>query len=52
MESLRSGGAYLAYINALEDIYDFIAPQYYNQGGDGLWVDEVNRPGFLGDPFV
>lgn len=42
LESLRSGGAYLAYINALEDIYDFIAPQYYNQGGDGVWVDEAN----------
>ncbi|RMU36451.1 fibronectin type III domain-containing protein [Pseudomonas syringae group genomosp. 3] len=42
LESLRSGGAYLAYINALEDIYDFIAPQYYNQGGDGIWVDEAN----------
>ncbi|SDW89397.1 chitinase family 18 [Pseudomonas syringae] len=42
IESLRSGGSYLAYINALEDIYDFIAPQYYNQGGDGIWVDELN----------
>ncbi|RMP26812.1 Glycosyl hydrolase protein, partial [Pseudomonas amygdali pv. lachrymans] len=42
LESLRSDGAYLAYINALEDIYDFIAPQYYNQGGDGIWVDELN----------
>ncbi|ELQ12538.1 glycoside hydrolase family 18 protein [Pseudomonas syringae BRIP39023] len=42
LDSLRSGGAYLAYINALEDIYDFIAPQYYNQGGDGIWVDELN----------
>ncbi|ALU62709.1 chitinase [Pseudomonas syringae pv. lapsa] len=43
LESLTSGGAYLAYINALEDIYDFIAPQYYNQGGDGIWVDEANN---------
>ncbi|KMY01300.1 chitinase [Pseudomonas syringae KCTC 12500] len=42
LESLTSGGAYLAYINALEDIYDFIAPQYYNQGGDGIWVDELD----------
>ncbi|WP_341539222.1 carbohydrate-binding protein, partial [Pseudomonas viridiflava] len=25
-----------------EDYYDFIAPQYYNQGGDGIWVDELN----------
>ncbi|MFU1924295.1 chitinase, partial [Klebsiella pneumoniae] len=27
---------------ALEGVYDFIAPQYYNQGGDGLWVQEAN----------
>ncbi|MFA0996533.1 MULTISPECIES: fibronectin type III domain-containing protein [Pseudomonas syringae group] len=39
---LRAAGSYLAYINALEDLYDFIAPQYYNQGGDGIWVDELN----------
>lgn len=39
---LRDSGAYLAYIKVLEDIYDFIAPQYYNQGGDGIWVDELN----------
>ncbi|WP_234696949.1 chitinase, partial [Pseudomonas syringae] len=42
LTSFRSGGAYLAYIEALEDLYDFIAPQYYNQGGDGIWVDELN----------
>ncbi|POR71086.1 fibronectin type III domain-containing protein [Pseudomonas syringae] len=42
LTSFRSGGAYLAYIEALEDLYDFIAPQYYNQGGDGIWVDEPN----------
>lgn len=39
---LRASGSYLAYIQALNDIYDFIAPQYYNQGGDGVWVDELN----------
>lgn len=39
---LRTDGAYLAYIEALKDVYDFIAPQYYNQGGDGVWVDEEN----------
>ncbi|BBV08185.1 hypothetical protein BML2537_16790 [Providencia stuartii] len=38
---LRINGAYLDYINALEGYYDFIAPQYYNQGGDGIWVDET-----------
>ncbi|RMN19795.1 hypothetical protein ALQ63_01492 [Serratia plymuthica] len=40
---LRDSGSYLAYLKALEDIYDFIAPQYYNQGGDGVWVDELNQ---------
>lgn len=39
---LRTAGSYLAYIKALDDVYDFIAPQYYNQGGDGIWVDELN----------
>ncbi|MCI3943298.1 glycosyl hydrolase, family 18 [Pseudomonas syringae] len=42
LESLRTQGAYIKYIEALEDLYDFIAPQYYNQGGDGIWVDELN----------
>ncbi len=42
LTSFKSGGAYLAYIEALEDLYDFIAPQYYNQGADGIWVDEAN----------
>lgn len=39
---LRTNGTYLDYIIALEGYYDFIAPQYYNQGGDGIWVDEAN----------
>ncbi|MGL6089276.1 chitinase [Pseudomonas sp. FSL W5-0203] len=39
---LRTDGIYLDYIKALDDLYDFIAPQYYNQGGDGIWVDELN----------
>lgn len=30
---LRENGPYLKYISALQDEYDFIAPQYYNQGG-------------------
>lgn len=42
LTSFKSGGAYLAYIEALEDLYDFIAPQYYNQGADGIWVDEAD----------
>lgn len=39
---LRTAGSYLDYISAFEGYYDFIAPQYYNQGGDGIWVDEAN----------
>lgn len=39
---LRTGGHYEAYIKNLDGYYDFIAPQYYNQGGDGVWVDEIN----------
>jgi chitinase/chitodextrinase len=38
---LRQTGKYAPYIKALEGYYDFIAPQYYNQGGDGVWVDGV-----------
>jgi len=40
---LRYDGKYRPYIDALEDCYDFISPQYYNQGGDGVWVDELNQ---------
>ncbi len=36
---LRTGGNYIKYITALKGDYDFIAPQFYNQGGDGVWVD-------------
>jgi chitinase len=39
---LVTGGKYVGYIQALDGYYDFIAPQYYNQGGDGLWVQEAN----------
>ncbi|AZE55879.1 Chitinase [Pseudomonas synxantha] len=39
---LRVNGKYVGYIQALEGYYDFIAPQYYNQGGDGIWVQEAN----------
>jgi len=38
---LTNGREYVAYINALEGYYDYIAPQFYNQGGDGVWVDGV-----------
>jgi chitinase len=34
---------YLPYITALRDEFDFIAPQYYNQNGDGIWVAEADN---------
>lgn len=40
---LRGKGNYTPYITSLEGYYDFIAPQYYNQGGDGLWVEELSE---------
>jgi len=33
---LRNTGAYAGLIKNLEGYYDFISPQYYNQGGDGV----------------
>ncbi|WP_439148294.1 immunoglobulin-like domain-containing protein, partial [Vibrio sp.] len=38
---LTSGGKYVPYIDNLEGYYDWINPQFYNQGGDGIWVDGV-----------
>ncbi|KHA69832.1 chitinase [Pseudomonas chlororaphis] len=40
---LTSTGKYVSYLQALEGYYDFIAPQFYNQGGDGVWVPEANN---------
>ncbi|WP_194436852.1 immunoglobulin-like domain-containing protein [Vibrio fluminensis] len=39
---LKKGDKYVPYIENLEGYYDWINPQFYNQGGDGLWVDEEN----------
>ncbi|WP_260448658.1 chitinase [Listeria grandensis] len=39
---LKPGEAYEAYIKGLDGYYDWINPQLYNQGGDGVWVDELN----------
>nr|WP_241214468.1 immunoglobulin-like domain-containing protein [Vibrio alfacsensis] len=36
---LTEGGKYVPYITALEGYYDWINPQFYNQGGDGIWVE-------------
>lgn len=38
---LTSGGKYVPYIDNLEGYYDWINPQFYNQGGDGIWVEGV-----------
>lgn len=40
---LTTTGKYVGYLQALEGYYDFIAPQFYNQGGDGVWVPEANN---------
>lgn len=40
---LATSGKYVGYLQALEGYYDFIAPQFYNQGGDGVWVPEANN---------
>jgi chitinase/chitodextrinase len=33
---LKANGAYAPYITGLEGYYDWINPQFYNQGGDGI----------------
>ncbi|WP_313687012.1 fibronectin type III domain-containing protein [Pantoea sp.] len=38
---LRSGAQYEPIIKSLEGYYDFIAPQYYNQAGDGIWASDI-----------
>ncbi|MFI3246124.1 MAG: glycosyl hydrolase family 18 protein [Ferrimonas sp.] len=38
---LTSGGKYVPYIENLEGYYDWINPQFYNQGGDGIWIDNL-----------
>lgn len=40
---LKPGSAYESYLTSLANYYDYIAPQLYNQGGDGVWVDETNQ---------
>ncbi|MCX7132125.1 glycosyl hydrolase family 18 protein [Aeromonas sp.] len=38
---LRIGREYMSYISSLEGYYDFIAPQFYNQAGDGVDVQGI-----------
>ncbi|WP_340637612.1 chitinase, partial [Bacillus thuringiensis] len=40
---LKNDGNYAPYIKGLEGYYDFINPQFYNQGGDGFWSKELNK---------
>ncbi|MBA8862892.1 chitinase [Ochrobactrum anthropi] len=40
---LRKQQSYTPYITELEGYYDFIAPQFYNQGGDGIWIDGIGN---------
>ena len=36
-----ANGKYLPYLEGLAGDYDFINPQFYNQGGDGVYVEGV-----------
>ncbi|WP_420812227.1 immunoglobulin-like domain-containing protein [Photobacterium salinisoli] len=38
---LTASGKYTPYLKGLEGYYDYINPQFYNQGGDGVWVDGI-----------
>ncbi|WP_319803640.1 immunoglobulin-like domain-containing protein [Shewanella subflava] len=38
---LTQNGHYVPYLRGLEGYYDWVNPQFYNQGGDGLWIDGV-----------
>ncbi|MGL5366459.1 MAG: immunoglobulin-like domain-containing protein, partial [Plesiomonas shigelloides] len=38
---LTTNGAYIPYIRNLEGYYDWINPQFYNQGGDGIYIDGI-----------
>jgi chitinase len=40
---LRGDAApYRPYLEGLNGAYDLVFPQYYNQGGDGIWSEELN----------
>lgn len=39
---LTKTGKYAPYITGLDTYYDYINPQYYNQGGDGFWDTGLN----------
>ncbi|PSW31734.1 chitinase [Photobacterium phosphoreum] len=41
---LTAAGKYIPYITGLDGYYDWINPQFYNQGGDGVYVE---GPGWI-----
>ncbi|CEO39441.1 immunoglobulin-like domain-containing protein [Photobacterium kishitanii] len=41
---LTAAGKYVPYITGLDGYYDWINPQFYNQGGDGVYVE---GPGWI-----
>ncbi|MGL5290248.1 MAG: glycosyl hydrolase family 18 protein [Aeromonas sp.] len=38
---LTTNGAYIPYLRNLDADYDWINPQFYNQGGDGVYIDNI-----------
>ena len=38
----KPNGPYVPYVQGLEGYYDIIFPQYYNQGADGIWSEELH----------
>jgi chitinase len=43
---IRKNSDYSDYLTALEKHYDWISPQFYNQGGDGIWDAKYGK--FIG----
>ncbi|AUB31448.1 glycosyl hydrolase family 18 protein [Spiroplasma floricola] len=39
----KIGASYITYLEKLEGYYDYINPQFYNQAGDGINVQEEDR---------
>nr|WP_196792631.1 glycosyl hydrolase family 18 protein [Spiroplasma melliferum] len=43
LRTYAGAASYIPYLKALESKYDFIHPQFYNQAGDGINVQEEDR---------
>ncbi|WP_339021586.1 glycosyl hydrolase family 18 protein [Spiroplasma endosymbiont of Atherix ibis] len=39
----KTGASYIKYLEKLEGYYDYINPQFYNQAGDGINIQEEDR---------